>query len=131
MTTENSTQPKNSNGSEETHRVQFHTPHLTWRQLRDFLNAVTEEEILDLPVTLKEHHHFSFLKATPEITYSFLECMDGQDEDHRQMLLKKYLKPQSKDATDRILDEIEAGPFQESAWTFDHLNQFHLNFEEV
>ena len=46
---------------------EFLTEHLTWRQLRDYLNSITEDAILDTAVIAQEHHHGTYEKFNPII----------------------------------------------------------------
>jgi len=45
----------------------FPTEHLTWRQLRDYLNGIFDDAVLDTPVIAQEHHHFRYEKFNPII----------------------------------------------------------------
>jgi len=46
---------------------QFQGDYLTWKQLKDYLNEIKNENILNLPVLVQEHHHFTYMKCNPII----------------------------------------------------------------
>lgn len=105
---------------------------LTWRQLRDYLNAMGETGAPDSPVICQEHHHFTYIKCNPEIQvqWDIQEEISGDDIDEFKRATGMTFSPEHKEERDRILYEIENnGPFDKNEWTLDHKRQPNLSLK--
>ena len=68
----------NTPGSNTTQ--EYPTENLTWRQLRDYLNSIKDEAVLDTAVIAQEHHHGTYEKFNPIIQVRLDDERRGMEE---------------------------------------------------
>ena len=62
---------------------------LTWGELKKFLSKITDEAVLNTPVRVREHHHFTWMKVSPVIeTFESLaeDCVEGDAVELKELL---------------------------------------------
>ena len=103
--------------------------HLTWKQLKDYLNKIDDDEILDLPVIAQEHHHFTYIKFNPYIELRMeIEKEYGEDIEESK---RRLVRPKFDNKTDELIHNIETdGPHENTKWDIDHEKQFNLSLKD-
>ena len=77
---------------------EFEGEYLTWKHLKDYLNKITDEEILNLPVITQEHHHFTFIKFNSIIQLRLdEELKDNEDGDEIRNSFERFLNIEDND----------------------------------
>lgn len=96
---------------------------LTWGQLKEFLNTVTDEDVLNSPVLCQEHHHYELIRCNPTIEVRLNEevAMVFEDERIRRPDELEDLRHQFE----RFLSPDNSG--DNSAYTLQHPKQFNLS----
>ena len=105
----------------------FDSEFLTWGQLKEYLNKIEDDKILNLPVIAQEHHHFTYKKFNPHIELRMeLEGVEGSDEYKRR--LSEMVVPEFDDKAEEVIHNIETnGPHEKTEWHIDHEKQFNLS----
>lgn len=98
---------------------EFKGEYLTWKQLKDYLTDITDEEILKLPVICQEHHHFTYIKCNPVIQIRLDDDKNGMIEENDfdgSFLRGQYENMLNSDEKDK-----------EGDYKLDHPKQFNLS----
>jgi len=93
--------------------------------LKDYLNKIDDDEILDLPVLVQEHHHFTYKKFYPTIELP-MENVEGDAEEYEH-IKNNVVLPKFDNKSDEVIHNIATnGPHKATEWNLDHEKQFIL-----
>jgi len=122
------------------HKTQeFTSRYLTWRQLRDYLNSIKDEDVLDTAVICQEHHHFRYIRCN-----SVIECRMDLEKEEAEKEAKRtgrniansyyetrkamFINPAPRDETGKIIYDISNnGPWVADEYMLEHERQPNLS----
>ena len=99
---------------------EFKSKCLTWKQLKNYLNEITDEVILNCPVICQEHHHNTYIRCNPVIEVRLNDevkwAIEGKEFDGDEIRIQYEL----------MLNKAEEGDNDED-YLLDNPRQFNLS----
>ena len=112
---------------------EFDGEFLTWRQLKEYVNSITDEEVLDTAVIAQEHHHFTYTTFNPVIQVRMDDEKKNIEEDPHmtsddyEQLKNLLVHPIIRDKTDKLIHDIETNNAEMTDWDINHVKQPNLS----